>query len=226
MLRDRGRHYAFRDQAATLAAIERLERLCVEQGITREQALAALDRSRPRWAFMDGCNPLRMLGVAAPIPRVPDAKVRPVLLRSLPAADREALCVGMDASRYLRPAGAYAAEVAVGRLVHQSGIRPDGRATLRAPAYLEYDLVPRNTAAPLALVVPGDTPNHTIELWWADAGQRWSPSRSIVWRIGARGDDAVPLDRLPHWDVPRSRRLRVVLRKPGPIALGERRLVR
>jgi hypothetical protein len=66
--------------------------------------------------------------------------VRPTLLAALTAAEREALCGGMDASPYLRPAATE--PVARGRLVGSSRVRTGAEAdrytSSGRPAYLEF----------------------------------------------------------------------------------------
>jgi len=232
-MKKRGRNFHFPEQRRTLAALERLDALCRAEGITRWQALAALDPVRTRW-FPHEYNALMMLPPGVESPRLPDALVRPTLLASLSMADREGLCGGLDTSAHLRPVAEFAAgrTPAVGELVGSFRIRgatPGGRAVSEGgPAYREY-LLPPDSGPAGALVVPAPDPAQTIELWWADRRGRWSETRSA--RVHSEAPHppaewAIPLEWLPHWDPAASRRIRLMYREPGPVAAGTPRLVR
>jgi hypothetical protein len=168
----------------TLAALERLAEICRGRRITRPQALAALDPIRTTW-FPHDLNALAMLPETVPAPGLPDALVRPTLLAALTAAEREALCGGMDASPYVRPAATE--PVARGLLVGSSHVRPvrrpDRYVSSGRPAYLEFQMIPDGPPsgagpgrAGRALCVPAAGGP------WRSGGRgprRWSETRSV-----------------------------------------------
>jgi len=237
ILETRARAYRFPDQARTLKALERLDGLCREHRITRRQALAALDPIRPSW-FPHDANALMMLADSVPTSGLPDDRVRPTLLAALELSEREALCGGMDASPYRRPASeSLAAEaMAVGRLVGAYGawqMGPGDRFLARGPAYLEFqmsDSTHQDSYADARMLwVPRLDSESKIEVWWSGEEAGWSETRSVRWRAvseGPTGQSAIPLDRLPHWSPSRARRIRVVVRPPGTVALEAPRLLR
>jgi hypothetical protein len=233
-IRDHARFFRWNEQAATLAAIERLSEICRRQGIARDQCLAAMEPIRTRW-FDHDLNALMLLPPHAPSQRRSDAEVRPILLAALNRSDREALCGGMDVSRHLtHPQQLSAGDpVAVGRLVRTFEISeagsPDRWNARGWASYLEFDLSARTADARsgariLSLPVAGP-----VELWWSDEDGKWSESRSVRWwpaRSAETTDWAVPLEKLPHWETARIRRVRVVPRKAGAMAVGIPRLLR
>jgi hypothetical protein len=237
MMRMRARAYRFPDQACTLKALERLNRLCREQHITREQALAALDPIRTRW-FPHDSNALRMLADSVPASGLADDRVRPTLLAALSLSEREALCGGMAASPYLQPASesSRADAKAIGRFVGALGecrVGPGDRFLARGPAHLEFQMRDSAQQDSIAdarmLCVPGFDPEGKLEVWWTGDGARWSETRSVRWQPasgGPTGQWAVPLESLPHWSASRATRIRVVVRSAGTIALEAPRLLR
>lgn len=234
-VRARAKSCRFPEQQRTLAALERLAEICRQQRITRIQALAALDPIRTRW-FPHDSNALKMLPETVEVSGMPDPLVRPTLLTALSAAEREALCGGIDASPHLRPASTEA--VAVGRLVDTYHVRPGGApdryVSLGRPAFLEYqffeaspppDHAEGQRARALCVPVAGGP----LEIWWTGAAGQWSETRSVRWQAAASGlprDWAVPLDRLPHWNTADVRRVRVFVRMAGPFSVGAPRLLR
>lgn len=214
--------YRFPDQPRTLAALERLAVISRSEGITRDQALSAMDPIQTRWFPID-MNPLAMLPGCAERSRVAPEAVRALLLSSLTPAEREALCGGMNASIYAQPSGSVPS--IAGRQVAAFRVRaegPDGSYIVgEAPGYLEFAFEGRNPDA-RSLCVPTDVP---LEVWWADAGGRWSEVRSVRWRPGP-GDRAVPLSRLPHWPEPPPTRVRLLFREAGTVVVGAPRLLR
>jgi hypothetical protein len=223
------RFYRFPEQPPTLAGLDRLEDTCRRQGISRDQALAALDPIRPTWVPSDG-NGIELLPASLSTSRQPSEGLRRLLLADLPAADREALCGGMDASVYrvAPPNLVGTRSPTVARLVRQSRVEPTGRdrfVSVGWPAYLEYQLGPEADHAQ-ALALSDVRTGHDVELWWADDDGRWSPNRSAWWKPGPDQDWAVPLDRLPHWQRGHVRQLRVYFHEAGPVALAPPKLLR
>ena len=229
-IREHARFFRWPDQARTLAAIEHLDRVCRREGITRDQAIAALDPVRNRW-FNHEFNALMMLPPGADRPRNPGVDVRAVLLDALDRSEREALFGGMDVSRRLVVATGRRETGAEGRLVRAAGFErsgPNGR--WRASgwgSYLEYEIAPFVASEVSMLSVPTSGP---VEVWWCDGEQPWSESRSVRWWPSSSSvepaDWCMPLDLLPHWDRGRVRRIRIVPRKAGEVAVGTPRLVR
>jgi hypothetical protein len=227
----RSRAYYFPDQHRTLAALDDLGRFCTSEGITRGQALAALDPIRTRW-FSRNENALIMLADTVAVPRMADERVRPALLSALTPARREALCGGMDASPYLQPAGDVdERSLAVGRLVGTLRVRRSGAVghydVSGSPSFLEYDLpapaCPGETdPGARFLYVPIDADGKTMEIWWSDRDDRWSETRSIRWRpdpARPAGYQSVPLDKLPHWSPEGARHIRLMFRAKGAVAI-------
>jgi hypothetical protein len=228
----KGRFHRFPDQARTLAAIDRLEAVCLRAGVTRDQALAALDPVRVSWLDHETLHPLMLLGPTGSSPRVPDELVRPTLLSSLSLPDREALFGGLDASPYLEPLRPSAEPVADSRLVRTFRVArssiPGRYVASGWPSYLEFELTPAASPAAaealsLSLPVSGAP---SLEIWWTDSSGRWTESRSVRLRPDPSGPSSIPLARLPHWDSSRVRRIRVAIRERGPIEVGEPKLVR
>ncbi len=231
-MRTLAKFYRFPEQARTLAALDHLETVCRSRGISRAQALAALDPIRTRW-FPHDYNALMMLAETVPAPTLPNDQVRPTLLAALSPDEREALCGGMDVSPHLRAAGEFAGarNVAVGRLVEAYRARPEGPpghyVAAGGPAFWEFALSPPTAgtgrgAEPRVLCVPGVVSGGTVELWWADDSEAWSESRSVRWQPDPAhpvGETAVLLERLPHWGRSPSRRVRVIVRSEGPVGV-------
>jgi hypothetical protein len=226
--------YAFPDQAPALAALERLDRVCRAEGITRAQVASLLDAPRFAWLPMKEYSPLILVRGGDGPARVPDAQVRDRLWTALRPDDRELICAGMDATPHLRALPELDAQnaLAVGRLVRtyrmQPGASPAAPATFVAtgrPAFLEYEIQGEPSARALALRASGPR----LEVWWSEDGESWRPSRSVLWGpVGPSAGPAwaIPLERLPHLDVRRTRRLRIVVREPGTLAVEAPRLVR
>ncbi|HWE37151.1 MAG TPA: hypothetical protein VG406_11345 [Isosphaeraceae bacterium] len=238
-MKARGRFYRYAEQGRTLAALDRLAATCRTKGITREQAIRALDPVLTKWFPYENFNVLDLLPRTVPTPSVPDADVRRILLESMGQADREAVCGGMDASPYLNPDQLFVEDlvVAVGRRVpptdawnHIRAAGPGRYTTDGWPSHVEFELVAPTGRADDArfLCIPGGSPGQWMEVWWAGPAGAWSESRSIRWRPDpAREAAAWSLDlaRLPHWRTDDVRRLRVFFRKPGTYPLGEPRLI-
>lgn len=228
--------YDHPDQRRTLDAIDRLGETCRRIGITREQALRALDPIQNHWQYMPGHNALAMMPEGAASPRLPDGQVRRALIEKLSPPDREALFGNMDVGPYLGPTamldGPSRAEVGV--LVSSVGLTPlpgtQGRFAAEGwPAHREYAFRPGAARLARWLCLRADDPAGGIEVWWASPGQRWSELRSVRWRPDpsrAPRDWALRLDALPHWDAAHGSRVRIYFRFPDNIELSSPRYLR
>lgn len=229
-MKGRARFIRFPDQRRTLAAIDRLGAVCARARITRGQALAALDQVETAWAPA-GRNVLDLLAPGVQVPGLPDALVKPTLLASLTAGERQSLCGGMDATPYLRPADGPGSALAVGRRVALYRVREAGGnryVSAGWPSFVEYELIGPGAADAGTLGLTGSDP---VDVWWRGDGERWSETRSV--RLRPKPDPAcpdrgwlLPLDRLPHWGPSDARRVRLLYRAPGPIAVSAPRLLR
>jgi hypothetical protein len=233
-LKGYARYLAFPDQKATLVAIEQLQSVCESAGITREQALSALDSVQPRWFPFPDRSALAMLGTCARTGRVPQARVRGMLVAALSTRDLESLCGAMDATPYLNrfEPNAERTTLAAGRLARTFRVERTAAGNLVSagpPAYLEFELDTNNAASPAGSML--HLPPGSSELWWADAAGRWSELRSVHWRVaGSSAGEAescvLLLSALPHWRNAKHQRLRFFYKDPGPIALDAPRLLR
>ena len=229
LVEQRLRYLSFPEQERTLMAIDHLSVICREAGITRSQALAALDPLHPSWMPIDWYNSLGMMATGALSSRVRDEDVRPILLASLSLREREALFGGLDASPFLQPDDGPRLDDAAP--VQGFGVEPGADPTglpvaERGPAFLEYRLVeaPATEGSGPLLVLPGTAPGRSLELWWGEENGGWSEARSLRWTMPLKGDPAdawaVPLERLPHFDPTRANRVRVIARTAGPLTAG------
>jgi hypothetical protein len=232
--------YNFPNQAHTLAALEHVRAICLNEGINREQVLSAFEPIRPHWMPFDrkGANVLRLLDPIPQESRVPDSEVRGRLLASLNATDKEGLFGEMDVAPYLVPASTlegWKAPLALGRMDGMLGMKttdqPGVYESAGWPSYVEFALdAPKERLALaqwLALPVRHQQ-EKGIEIWWAGDDGEWSDGQSIRWPSDATlpigTGSAVPLDRLPHWNGHKIKRLRVVFRLPGWVLVAPPRL--
>jgi hypothetical protein len=237
LLNSRVRAYKFPDQAATLSALDRLDQVCRDHGITRDQALLALGPVRPRW-FPHDSSALAMLADSVKIPSLSANQALSALMTALSVPEREALCGGMDASAFLQPSGQpRRGDATAGcRLVGGVGfytLGPGCWLAARNPAYLEFELddpANRPVLGPARwLRIPGSESAERIEMWWTGRNRSWSEARSVHWRPvpqGASTDRGVALDRLPHWSPDQFAQIRVLVRSDHPITLETPRLLR
>jgi hypothetical protein len=225
-MRGRARFLRFPDQAATLAALDRVGDLCADVGVTRAQVLAAFPSVEAAWA-PGGRSVLVMLGRCAAASRLPDPLVRPTLLAALSAPERRALCGGMDATPSLRPAAPSAETVAAGRAVGRFRVRDESGTPVSAgwPSFVEFVMVDPSPPDAHALTLTARTGGQ-LEVWWRAEDGRWSSSRSVRLRPPGPGSWSLPLAALPHCDLAEVRRVRVLYHDPGPVALDGPRLVR
>ena len=229
--------YDFPNQRRTLAALERVREICLAEGVTAKQAVAALEPIHPHWMPMDrrDANVARLIGALDTTPRVPDFQVRARLLAGLGPEDREGLFGMMDVGPYLTPANEleatdpteYIAQPIASLRIQPAGLDNEF-ATEGWPSYLAYTFAePRDEIASARwLILPVIAPMGDVEVWWDDGRDRWTEGRSVRWRIDADRPQgvvwAVPLDRLPHWDGRTVRRVHVAFRHPGTILSGPR----
>jgi hypothetical protein len=218
------------DQRPVLATLDRLSEIAQARGFGREQVLRALDPVEPRWTWQ-GWNILRVLPrVIVSDPRSPDDPlIRRTLLRDLTARERSLLFAATNVTAYLEPGTSWAgrAESRPGQLVGLLRVHPlDSSQHYRSdgwPSFIEFAFPPGDPL-PKALSLTGVPPGPTLELWWAGESSGWSAGRSVLIRVeqpgAGRADWVLPLDRLPHLDVREIRRLRIIVREPGPIAIG------
>lgn len=232
-------HFRFEDQQAHLAAVGRLEEVCREQGIDRDRALRCLRPVRTPWMPVEEIHPLCFLTPGTPTGRaeVADDLVESRLLGALSPADREELCGGLDVTGRWRDAGPMDRAAPL-RLVRSIHTRPAGDPVGDAmpyevaggPAYLEYEVDPETArdAHRLAVEVSADEACGPVELWWSASPKDWSRGRSIGWSpdSGPPTFRSIDLGDLPHWDPSRAHRLRLVVRRPGRVAIAPPRLVR
>jgi hypothetical protein len=228
-LKGQARYLRFPEQTATLAALERLEAFCKPLGVTRSQALAALDPLQPRWFPFPELNALAMLGPGASQSRLPQPLVRSALLSALSPTEREAICGGMDASRYVsaahdpstlelvaeaRPTAMFRVhQASAGLLVGEGG-----------SAFREFEF-PASADRGSRLRLPIGV----SEVWWTDSDGRWTESRSAHWPADLLGGAQVPvlaLDSLPHCRPEDVRGIRLFYKNAGPIAVESPRLLR
>jgi hypothetical protein len=223
------RFYRFPHQPAALRAFERVDAIAARSGLTTVQARAAIGPLRPNWMPLKEFDATMLIGPAAPAARFGDAEARAILLAALEPEEREALAEPVEATAARVPAAGFPTVVGVGRARPVPGLAVDptgGAVAFLGPKYLEFDLAPAGDAPPKALGLPAGAPG-AMELWWAGADGRWSPSRSVRWRAaGDAAGAAIPLDRLPLWQADRVRRVRVIVRHAGPTTLEPPRLLR
>jgi hypothetical protein len=227
------RAYQFPAQRQTLIALEHLEAICRREGITREQALRALDPIQTQWMKHPTMDALQMLPRTVDRSEVPDLSVRERLLAALSTEDREGVCGGMDATPHLEPleSSLRFTACAEGRLVDSLRVEPSGRpgefVCSGWPSYLEFDL-PQSASA-RALRLPTCPPGTSIELWWKTPSQKWSAARSA--RIETIANQSqqpsvLPLAALPHWTPRASIRIRLLFHDKGLVAIGDPRFLR
>lgn len=226
-----GRFYRFPHQPATLAAIERVDQIAAKQGITTQQARAAIGPLRPNWMPLKEFDVTMLIGPAAPRPRVSDDQARATLLSALTQTEREALAEPVDASTLLAAASGFPHVVGTAHAQPHPDLRLEpssGDVVFQGPKFLEFSLeTPPDGAPPTALGLPTGV-HGALELWWAGDDAQWSPARSLRWQTTAATTPApaIPLDRLPLWRTDRVRRLRVIVRHLGPSTLAPPRLLR
>ncbi|WP_435010397.1 hypothetical protein P12x_001661 [Tundrisphaera lichenicola] len=227
--------FRFPDQPPRLEAAMRLEAKCSREGITMAQAMKALEPIRPRWAPQPWpFNPLlHLFGKGPELARLADEMVRPTLLASMSAEDREALFGGMEATRYRVGSSLWGERptVSSARFVgsYRMGILGEGRYKAQGwPCHLDFTLESEASNA-LAISLPGLKARRPLEIWWSGRDEDWSPCRSVRWEPTSDSpgvDWAVPLDRLPHWRAGEVHRLRLVFRESGLVSVGLPRLIR
>ena len=190
--------------------LDRLDQVCRDHGIMRDQALLAFGPVRPRW-FPHDSNALVMLADSVKIPSLSADQAR-FRTDDFAVCDRGRSTVRRHGClRILQSSGQPrgADPIAGCRLVGESGfssLGPGRWQAERGPAYLEFrldDPANRSALGPAGwLCVPGSESAEKIEVWWTGRGGFWSEARSVHWRPvleGVSRERSVPLGRLPHW---------------------------
>ncbi len=215
-MQGRARFLRFPDQRGTLAALDRLGAICLERGVTREQAIAALDPVETAWT-PQGYSLFVMLRPGAKTSKVPDRLVKSTLLAGLTASERRSVCGGMDATPYLRPGPP---DHSVNQPAARFRIHDDGAGGLVSagwPSFLEYAMDGSEKATALSLTV-SPANEGLVEVWWRGERGRWSETRSVRLRPSEGGTWMLPLDKLPHWNPAEARRVRLLFHDAGPVS--------
>ena len=229
-LKRSSRFYRYPEQVRVLSAMEGLAKAAEGLGLSRSRALAALDPFANAWTpeprLFNAWNLLPVWPAPAQPARPDD---RETLLLAVSPQDREALCGGMDVSKYLiKPTNASDSEGGEsGRVVRCSQARPladpdrfEARGEL---AFVEFVWPPKSALARF-LILPSPAQG---EIWWTDGRGRWSPSRSLTWSVAESPEGwALPLRFVPHWSGTEQIQLRLLIRRKGPVALATPRVLR
>jgi hypothetical protein len=228
------RNFRYADQPRALAATLRLEAICDREGITLIQAMEALDPVQAPWFPKRGpFHPLLYLFANGPrVARLADLQVRSTLVANLSIGDREAFFGGLNATRYRLPddfredRGMSVTSRLVGSQRMISIVENQYQAGGRG-SWLDFE-VARSAGSARALVLPDLKARNDIEVWWAGEDGVWSFFRSVRWTADFRDPGAtsgIALDRLPHWRPGFVRKVRLVFREWGPVAVGPPRFV-
>ena len=223
MRRTSDRAYRYPDQPRALMASEHLAEVCRREGITLPQVMFALEPIRPPWFPNPSLvNPLINLLPPGPVvPRVANDRVRETLIAALSQEDLEGFFGGMEATRHARPATSWP--------TFSDAIEARPIET-RSPGDSFRDFEVNSLADDArALSLGGFGASSKLEVFWAGAGEAWSPSRSVRWdasKGSGSGDPAVPFALIPHWRHGEVRRVRVIGRDRGPIPEGQVRFLK
>lgn len=234
-MKGRARFLKYPDQVRTLAAIDRLGVICLQRGVTREQALHALDPIEAKWTPV-GHSALAMLARGAARPAIADGAVKTTLLAALTPAERRSICGGMDATPYFSSASgtidsgsilASGRPVALYRVFEEA---PGRFVSAGWPSFIEYELEGRGDGARV-LLLSQTGPSDLVEVWWRGEVGKWSETQSVRIRTrdiaaDARASSALSLEALPHWNASQTRRIRLLFHEAGPVAVTEPRLIR
>ena len=223
-------YYRFAEQAATLAVYDQIAQTCRSEHISRAQALEALEPVRASWFPFD-ISPLMMLPETVGATEWSSWQVRSRLLSGLTDQHVEALYGNMQVTRILVKVEKDVPPLGIATLVTSLRVKPkESERTYESagwPSFLEFDLGPEVANAKY-FCLPG-VEAKDMEVWWASPGEPWTEAHSIRW--GQKGTDpheawAVELAKLPHWHSEHARRVRLMFRSPGPVAVESPRLFR
>jgi hypothetical protein len=225
-LKGRARHLRFNGQESTLAAMQRLERICESHSIDRGHALASLDPIRKQWFDFD-LNALTMIDVPNSSGAAPPEDIRAAVLASLSRDEREALWGGMDVTALVSRPAVSGDEpcVLLGRLDHSYRVPPPPSDLPDGLSFLEFRANLRDIPGqrPRTLRLDGLPSNGAVEVWWKGHEARWDEARSFRLEptaIDRAGDHvSIPLDALPHWDEADVESLRIRFHGPGRLGM-------
>lgn len=224
------------DQRPVMRSLDQLAESARAIGLTRAEVIDAFEPIEPRWSPTGG-NILEMLPETSDRARadMTPREKRDRLLERLGTREREALLACSNITSHMLIPDAQVLHAVQQPLEPVKSLRlaPVGRTghyrSAGWPAFLEYDL-PHDPRPPVAVELDGLAGATTWELWWAHERSAWSPDRIVVLRpTGGRqtpGSWVVPLDRIPGLAPGRLRRVRLMARDKGPVALENLRLIR
>jgi hypothetical protein len=214
----RTEYYRAPDQAQTLAAIDRVSEICGQDGITRSQAIQALDPlSRRTWFPHDleaRHNALILLRSKASFPRIPDSQVRKAILSKLSPSEIAQLSGGANVSTHIAEAAetdvvrsATPASMIGAHLVQDRGaglyVALGSNPTRGWPSFLEYEFPARSEAstsgASVAAARAPQGPTQCLILPGAwDGGAERRPMLELWW---ADDDGTWSIYRSARWTV-------------------------
>jgi hypothetical protein len=225
-LKGRARYLRFDGQESTLAAMQRLERICESRSIDRTHALTALDPIRKQWFDFD-LNALTMIDVPSATAAASPETIRAEVLSTLSRKEREALWGGMDVTALAaRPAVSGDEPCALqGELERSYRVSPPPSDLPDGLSFLEFraDLRDISGRRLRTLVLNGLPLSGVVEVWWNGREARWDEARSFRAEpssIDRAGDQVwIPLEALPHWDDNGVERLRIRFHGPGRLGM-------
>ncbi len=222
--------FRFPEQPRLIAAARSLEAVAVRERIPLDQLFRTIEPIQPRWAPHPWAfHPILFLVAVPPTaPRLTDFAAREAIIAGLSGDEREMVFGSMDAGRHRLPIAEVELDHPAGtaRLVATSRIAGDRAA--RVGSYFEYRVDPGADAA-RSLCLPRLEAAGPVEIWWAGEAEAWSPNRSVRWRTEPHAEStewALPIEAFPHWRRGSVRKLRIVAREPGRLAVEAPRFLR